>query len=154
MSLAKAARLPDVTDNLPQEGYLFFKGSVTYEGAIEKAETGRTEIDLRGRFLTAEIVAGDRLENIVLDTRADIPDLLSAGKNKVRITIRSSLRNLFCPHHYIEAEPLAVSPYHIEFRGEWQGGKNPENYTDEYYSMPFAIRQILVKNIEESVIAE
>ena len=154
LSLSKAARLPDVTDNLPQEGYPFFKGSVTYEGTIEKAETGRTEIDLRGRFLTAEIIAGDRRENIVLDTCADVTDLLMAGKNKVRITIRSSLRNLFGPHHYIEAEPLAVSPYHFEFRGEWRGGKNPENYTDEYHSMPFGIRQILVKNIEEAEIGE
>ena len=59
----------------------------------------------------------------------------------MKIVLRSSLRNLFGPHHYVVPEPMAVGPHHFEFRGAWKDG-NPADYTDEYHFVPFGVRRI------------
>lgn len=145
LSLSARKVMPPVTDDLYKKGYPFFKGSVTLEGEIEKNSSARTVLELDGRFMMAEVCANDKIKTIVLDNKADITDILSDGKNKVTITVRSSLRNLFGPHHYKPMpEPIAVSPYNFEFRGKWADGKIPDDYTHEYNSVPFGISEINV----------
>lgn len=147
LSITPKRALPPVTDRLCEVGYPFFKGVVKYSGIIKKPDSGRAVLCLNGRFMTAKIKTdkGERL--FVLDDKGDITDLLNSGDNAVEITLNSSLRNLFGPHHWKpEPEPLGVGPYHFEFRGGWADGKKPDEYTDEYNSVPFGINKIILKN--------
>lgn len=144
-SLSARKKLPAVTDLLYGQGYPFFKGKLTLEGEIEKNSFGRTIIELGGRFMTAEVRVGDKIKTIVLDNKADITDILSDGKNKVTLTLNSSIRNLFGPHHFKpEKEPIVVSPYNFEFRGKWSNGKIPDDYTHEYRLVPFGVNKICI----------
>lgn len=145
-SLSPRKTLPAVTDKLYENGYPFFKGQVVYKGKIVKPTDGRAILRLDGRFMTADIKTANGEVDFVLDDRGDITDILSDGENEVTITVNSSLRNLFGPHHLKpEPEPLAVNPGNFEFLGQWENG-NPENYTDEYYSVPFGIKSVTLVN--------
>ena len=97
--------------------------------------------------MTVRVDVNGREKLFTLDSKGDITDMLESGENTVKITLRSSMRNLFGPHHYKpEPEPMGVSPYNFEFRGGWYGGKVPDRYTDEYNSVPFGASRITVLN--------
>ncbi len=146
-SLSPKKNLPPLTDKLSDNGYPFFKGQVVYKGKITKPESGRAILALGGRFMTAKIRTDKGEVDFVLDNRGDITDILCGGENEVEITINSSLRNLFGPHHFKpKAEPLAVGPSDFEFRGDWADGKTPEKYTDEYNCVPFGISSVTLVN--------
>lgn len=138
---AKPRSLPPVTDELRKEGYPFFMGALTLEGELDYGGSGAAVLALEGRFMAAEVYANGKRADVVLDTKKDISPLLCKGKNAVKIVLRSSLRNLFGPHHYVVPEPMAVGPHHFEFRGAWKDG-NPADYTDEYHFVPFGVRRI------------
>lgn len=143
-SLAKRRSLPPVTDRLYAEGYPFFKGSLTLEGKLDYAGAGKAVLQLCGRFLAAEVYANGQRVDLALDTKRDISSILRKGENAVRIVLRSSLRNLFGPHHFIIPEPMGVSPYNFDFRGAWGNG-TPADYTDEYHFVPFGASKILLR---------
>lgn len=145
-SLSASVSLPPVTNELYKHGYPFFKGELTITGKLTKAETGRTILKLSGRFMTAKIQANGKEKLFTLDDKGDITDLLKDGENEVQITLRSSMRNIFGPHHFKPVpEPMGVSPYNFEFRGEWANGKTPNAYTDEYNFVPFGVKKIILE---------
>ena len=144
MSLSKRTGLPEVSSSLYREGYPFFKGELMLEGNIDYSGEGGVMLGIKGRFMTAEVEANSKRVLIVLNSRKDIADMLHKGNNVVKIVLRSSLRNLFGPHHYIIPEPMGVSPGNFAFRGEWKDDKNPENYTDEYHSVPFGADKLML----------
>lgn len=144
MSLSKRTGLPEVSSSLYREGYPFFKGELMLEGNIDYSGEGGVMLGIKGRFMTAEVEANSKRALIVLNSRKDIADMLHKGNNVVKIVLRSSLRNLFGPHHYIIPEPMGVSPGNFAFRGEWKDDKNPENYTDEYHSVPFGADKLML----------
>ena len=140
--------LPPVTDKLSGCGYPFFKGALTLAGEVHYGGSGRALLELEGRFMTAEVYANGKRTDMVLDVKKDISSILRSGGNEVKIVLRSGLRNLFGPHHYKpDPEPMSVSPYNFEFRGEWKDGK-PKDYTDEYHFVPFGVKKIFL-NIEK-----
>ena len=117
-------------------------------GTINKPKTGRAILTLDGRFLTAEIKANGEQIRFVTDTKGDITDILKAGENKLEIVLRSSLRNLFGPHHYqCEGDPFFVAPNLFTMRGEWKNGEDAQNYTPEYKTVPFGVDKILLKSL-------
>ena len=127
---------------LQLQGYPFFMGEVTYVGEIEKAD--KTILKLNGRFLAATVYANGKETNIVLDNEKDITDILENGVNKVKICVRSSLRNLMGPHHFKPIkEPTGVSPYHFTFRTVFEG--EAKDFTNEYNLVDFGITDIIVK---------
>jgi len=149
-SLSKRKDMPSVTDELYKHGYPFFKGELTLKGNIFKAENGRTAIKLCGRFMTAKVSVNGKERLFTLDDKGDITNLLKNGENEITVTVRSSMRNIFGPHHYKPvSEPMSVSPYHFEFRGGWIGGKTPVDYTDEYNFVPFGIKNIYITNTDK-----
>ena len=138
-------KMPPVTDELYKHGYPFFKGELTLEGKVDKNESGRTIIEFGGRFMTAKVCANGKEKMITLDNKGDITDLLTDGENEITVTLKSSMRNLFGPHHYKPIpEPIGVSPDSFEFRGGWFGGRTPEKYTDKYNFVPFGVKNITV----------
>jgi len=145
-SLSKRKEMPPVTDELYKYGYPFFKGEITLEGKINKAESGRTLIEFGGRFMTAKVCANGKEKLFTLDSKGDITDMLDSGENDITVTLRSSMRNIFGPHHYKPVpEPMGVSPDLFEFRGQWFGGKTPERFTEKYNIVPFGVKNIIVK---------
>lgn len=142
-----AKKLPEtLTSELYKNGYPFFKGEAVIKGKITKPEIGRAILQLKGRFMTADIRTAKGRKLLVLDTKADITDLLNAGENNVTITLRSSMRNIYGPHHYAPvAEPFGVSPYNFTFMGTWKDGDAPD-YTHNYNSVNFGVDSVLLIN--------
>ena len=143
-TLEKRRFLPPVTDKLCDRGYPFFKGTLTLAGKVKYSGKGKAVLKLSGRFMVAEVYANGERTDIALDTKKDISPILREGENEVKIVLRSSLRNLFGPHHFIIPEPMGVSPYNFDFRGFWEKG-NPPDYTDEYHFVPFGVEKILLE---------
>ncbi len=137
--------LPELNSKLFAQGYPFFKGELTLKGKIYYGGSGAARLSLKGRFAAAYVECNGKSVSIVLDTEEDISSILSAGENAVTVKLRSGLRNLFGPHHYAPVpEPLAVGPYHFDFRGDWKNGK-PDTYTHEYNFVPFGADGIILK---------
>ena len=132
--------LPALSSKNYQNGYPFFKGSVTLEGSYFYAGTQRCVISLeKGRFLMAELFINGNRTDMVLDFKKDITQYLQKGENEIRIVLKSSLRNLFGPYHWkATPEPVHLSPRYFTFRGTWNGGIAPD-FTPEYQSVPFGV---------------
>ncbi len=145
MSLSKRQGLPCMNSELYKNGYPFFKGEITLEGEIGKSASKEAFLDLQGRFLVANVFVNGTKVDFVTETKKDIGYLLTEEKNKVVITLKSSLRNLFGPHHFKPcAELKGVAPYHFTLRGSWKEGVSA-HYTDVYNSVPFGVDKILLK---------
>ncbi len=145
MQLARPAALPPMTSAMAQEGYPFFKGTLTLEGSVEWDGESTVTMGLEGRFMVAQVSANGKSQELALDTKGDITQLLSKGENRVKIVLRSSLRNLFGPHHFApDPEPMGASPYHFHMRGSWGEGISSD-YTHSYSSVPFGIKSIWLK---------
>ena len=121
-------------------------GVVTLEGAYSYNGIGSRILSLDGRFAAAEIEVNGKRADMVLDSKLDVTPLLQAGENRILVRLRSSLRNLFGPHHFKpEAEPWGVNPMLFTFRGEWNGGTAPNytpNYTPNYNCVPFGADRV------------
>ncbi len=136
----------ELGSDLYQKGYPFFKGEYTLRGKIFWNGRGKAALKVQGRYHVAELYLNGNYAPLVLDDKRDITEFLKKGENEVVIVVRSSLRNLFGPHHFRpEPEPMGVSPYHFEFRGCWQGKDLPADYTEQYNSVPFGAEKILLR---------
>ena len=120
-------------------------GEITLQGALDKAAAEETVLDLRGRFLVANVFLNGEKVDFVMDAKKDIVKLLTQEQNEVVIKVKSSLRNLFGPHHFKpNSEPMAVAPAAFTLRGSWKDGKSPK-YTDDYNTVPFGVDAIILK---------
>ncbi len=137
--LSKRKALPAMNTQLHKNGYPFFKGILTVEGKVPYDGEGKVILALDGRFMAAEVYANGKKETLALDNKKEITHLLKKGENEVKILLRSSLRNLFGPHHFKpDPEPFGVSPFAFTLRGRWKEGY-PAEYTDEYFTVPFGV---------------
>ncbi len=137
-------KLPTALNGIEKQGYPFFKGSVVYAGKYTYSGEGRATITLDGDYLVAHIAANGKTKELVMDTAVDITDLLQEGENNLEITIRTSLRNTFGPHH-IEWF-FITSPYSFTFRGQWKDGK-PKTYIDDYLLVNVGLKKIVKREI-------
>ena len=65
--------------------------------------------------------------------KLDLSKHLKIGKNKIRLALSISNRNLLGVHHNNEEEPSAMGPYSFERFGTWdENGKSP--FYKERYS--------------------
>ncbi len=138
--ICPAAGLPTVSSKLYEQGYPFFMGELTLSGSYEYDGQGRRSLSLaKGHFLVAELVVNGQSAHMVMDTKKEITDLLRKGENRIEIRLRSSLRNLFGPHHWkSEGELTYTSPRQFSMRGTWKGAVS-ESYTDTYRFVPFGV---------------
>ncbi len=141
-SLSVRKALPAVSTGLYKEGYPFFMGSLTLTGKVHWNGKEEVSLALDGRFQAAEVYINGREVDLALQKKGAITHCLKEGENEVRIVLRSSLRNLFGPHHFKpEPEPRGVGPIHFTMRGQWKDGYSPL-YTDVYNSVPFGVEKI------------
>ncbi len=144
-AIEKTTALPPVTSKLMENGYPFFKGKLTMSGSFESDGAGKKSLVLDGRFMIAEIKVNGKELLMTLENEVDVTDLLQTGKNDLEITLTSSLRNLFGPHHRADVpEPEGTGPDSFNMRGTWKNGIAP-NYTHNYNCMPFGLEKIIIR---------
>ena len=142
LSLTKRRGCVEKFSHFEKRGYPFFYGNFTLTGKLNYDGKSREIISFKGRFLTAEITCGGNSKSAVLSDRVDITDLLKQGENVLQIKVKSSLRNLFGPHHNkIDVEKEQVFPKHFTMLGEWETGK-PKEFTEKYSLVQFGIDAI------------
>lgn len=129
--------------HLNNVGYPFFAGEVTLVAKIIIKE-GST-LSIKGRFMAAEIfVNGKNAGKVLFDDFCDVSKYLISGENKIQIVVKSSLRNMFGPHHVKNmVEPMYAGPFLFNFRNTWNEGKSGW-FTPEYNLVKFGIDEILV----------
>ncbi len=141
-SIEKRTALPALSTENYKNGYPFFMGNVTLDGEYDYDGNGSRDLFLRGRFIVAQLIINGVKTDMTMDIRKDITQYLKVGKNTIQIIVKSSLRNLFGPHHYAPvAEPMGVSPACFTMRGTWGEGDSPL-YTHVYNSVPFGVDEI------------
>ena len=161
MVLSSRKTLPPLTSDLYACGYPFFCGELTIEGVYNYDGRGEREITLWGRFLVASVEVEGRKETIVFGNTRKITHLLKMGKNRVVIKIKSSIRNLFGPHHYkhgdmqssqstfiAQNDRACVNPYMFTMRGSWKDGV-AQDYTEQYHVLPFGVDKIVMTEYEK-----
>lgn len=125
------ARKHVAADRLPESGYPFFSGEMTFRAVVEAAGE-ETVLKLSGRYAVAKVRVGDRETIVMFSDTADISGMLKPGKNEMEITIISARRNTFGPFHYArDPEPFGVGPDTFTLYGTWKDGKSPA-YADRY----------------------
>ena len=142
--LLPQTNLPVLNASLASQGYPFFYGTLTACGSVELDEitSGKHYLALSGRFLAAEVTVNGTRRDILFENRCEIGDLLQKGSNEIKLVLRSSLRNLYGPHHWkVQAEPNSVNPFIFTQRGDWNGGI-ASRYTPIYQSVPFGADEI------------
>lgn len=138
-SLSARKALPAISSAIYQDGYPFFKGELTIEGTYDYDGVGERTLSLSGRFASAEISINGKELVMAMQTQKDVGRYLTKGKNDVRIVLKSSLRNLFGPHHIKGCvEPMGVGPGSFTMRGSWKDGVSA-GYTHDYQSVPFGV---------------
>lgn len=142
-SVEKRKTLPKLSSDNYKNGYPFFMGAVTLEGTYDYDGVGERVLSLaQGRFIVAQLFINGVKTDITMNVEKEITSYLQKGKNDIRIVLKSSLRNLFGPHHFKPIpEPFSVSPTTFTFRGSWGAGEAPE-YTPVYNSVPFGVDKI------------
>ncbi len=133
--------LVDLTD-IPGSGYKYFCGSKTFIARIT-AEKAHAQLVLDGRYMVCGIkVNGLPVEPAVLDNVVELT-LEKGQPNTIELTVTSSLRNLFGPHH-MGCEPGGVSPTCFTMRGSWENGTSPL-YHEDYHTVPFGLTGVAIR---------
>ncbi len=133
--------LVDMTD-IPGSGYKYFCGSKNFIARIT-AEKAHAQLVLDGRYMVCGVkVNGMPVVTAVMDNVVDIA-LEKGVANTIELTVTSSLRNLFGPHH-MGYEPGGVSPSCFTMRGTWENGKSPE-YHEDYNTVPFGLTGVALR---------
>lgn len=144
-SISKREVYPPVTVKNYEYGFKFFAGNFTYAGNYYYNGIGKRTIEIDGRFCVADITANGKTVSMILDNEVDITDALIQGDNSITIVLRSSLRNLYGPHHLKGvAEPMGVCPTMFTMRGDWGNGIS-QYYTHDYHFVDFGIEKIIIK---------
>jgi len=113
-----------VVGNLVEQGLPFYAGSVAYtqEFEIGHSEEENIFLELNGvKAAVVRVLINDKEAGLLCwhPYKIDITELLNNGKNKIRIELTNSLRNLLGPHHHKEGELFWVGPGHFSDEQNW-----------------------------------
>jgi hypothetical protein len=137
--------LPQKADNVQRSGFPFFNGIMTVEGAF--CGNGNEEYVLRlvGNFATAEVYVNDVKQGTVALDEEIIVGKIPTGKNKIKILVKSTMRNMYGPHHCRGMqEDWPIARHVFTFFKEWQYGK-PDYFIEGYNLAAFGIEKIQIE---------
>ena len=82
--------------------------------------------------------------------KTDITDYLKKGKNTIKLTLYSGLRNTFGPHHHIYGKHYYTGPSVFEGVGEWQDvvvfpELSGSTFTEKYSFVAFGAKGIYIE---------
>jgi hypothetical protein len=142
-------------DNLQDKGLKFFAGEVVLQGKVTLDDTA-CALSLEGRYMSARVyVNGAFAGTMVLDDSAlDISAYTKVGENEIAISLTSSLRNMYGPHHIRGlGEKYGIIPRMFTFRGAWNGAEatlfDGTYFKPDYKYVPFGVSKILLKTVKK-----
>ena len=124
---------PKHIKELIKGGFPFFRGHISLEQEIEVDDVNQLLV-FDKRFQMMDVYVNDQfVDRLFFKYKADLSKYLKVGKNKIRLVLSVSNRNLLGVHHNQEEEPFAIGPYSFERFGTWdKEGKSP--FFKERYS--------------------
>ena len=123
---------------LIEDGYPFFRGNISLEKEVELDDTN-FEFVYPNRFQTIDLYVNDKfVDRLMFNNKVDISKFVKKGKNKIRLDMVISNRNLLGPHHLHEEECTGVGPYSFELVGLWD-----ENGQSKYCLKRYSFVKVL-----------
>ena len=116
-----------------KDGFPFFRGNVSLEQEIDIRDINQLLV-VDKRFQMIDVYINNQLvDRMMFKYKLDLSKHLKVGKNKIRLVLTISNRNLMGVHHNNQEEPAAMGPYSFERFGTWdKKGRSP--YLEERYS--------------------
>ena len=137
--------LPNALNDIQKQGFPFFNGVVTLEGDVEIARTDKAKLRLTGNYATAEIYVNDEKEGVIALSDEIALDNLNLGENKIKILLKSTMRNMYGPHHCKGMqEDWGACPYMFTFFKQWKKGL-PNDFTKNYNLARFGVEKIEIE---------
>ncbi len=127
------------SSNIVRGGFPFYCGPIDVEFDYTYTTGEPTHLKLNGRFATADISVNGQFAGTMLFSRVlDLAPLLNGGKNRIKVTLCNSMRNLMGPHHRRDPEPYIVFPALFSYEKEWNG-RECEDYTPTYSFVKYGL---------------
>lgn len=140
--------------DLSAKGMEFFSGSVS----------GSAEFEFDGDKSCRVLFGIEKFDAVVVEAeindskfpiiapydKTDITDYLKKGKNTIKLTLYSGLRNTFGPHHHIYGKHYYTGPSVFEGVGEWQDvvvfpELSGSTFTEKYSFVAFGAKGIYIE---------
>jgi len=138
--------LPTKTANIQKQGFPFFNGVMTIEGNIFVNGEQEKRVRLSGNFATAEVYVNDLKQGVAALSEQTKISNLKKGKNSIKILLKSTMRNMYGPHHCKGMqEDWGACPYMFTFFKQWRNGK-PNDFVEEYNLAPFGLEKIEIED--------
>ena len=111
---------------LIKDGFPFFRGDISLEQELDIKDINQLLV-FNKRFQMIDVYINDQfVDRMLFNSKLDLSKHLKIGKNKIRLVLTISNRNLMGPHHENQEEPLSVGPYSFEKMGTWnKDGESP-----------------------------
>lgn len=117
---------------LIKDGYPFLRGIISLEQEIDVDNVNKTLL-IDKRFQLIDLYVNDQfVKRMMFDYKADLSKYLKVGKNKLRLELVISNRNLLGPFHQVEEEPFSIGPYSFERLGTWSKDGSSYWYVPRY----------------------
>lgn len=128
----------DISD-ITGSGFPFLRGSVSVETEVDLVETDY-RLRCAGRVQFVRVFVNDQPAGLLLFEQVlDLSAFLRPGRNRIRLELMASNRNLLGPFHCAgEPEPDAVGPDTFSNYGSWQDSTSP-HYTPDYAFVRFGL---------------
>lgn len=137
-------QLPKAISSLEKQGFPFFTGAFTVSGSYFYDGVGNRELQADGGYLVAKIRINGKTADLIMDDKTDVTQLLTVGENRIEISFKVGLRNLFGPLHY---EKNNIFPSCFTFRGEWEKGV-PAEYQDRYVLTSVGVNSVKIRTLK------
>jgi hypothetical protein len=144
--LTKSKSILDLS-NVVCYGYPFFAGQIEIKTTFFRDTLAPCRLVLQGRYANAHIYINERYAGMMLFSHeCDIAPYINVGKNKLKIVLINSNRNLLGPFHCSsDVEPYSVNPGTFEMRGTWSGSKG-RDYRNSYSFVQFGLDSLEIKS--------
>lgn len=138
--------LPKNLNSLQKQGFPFFNGVISLEGDVFVNGEQEKTIRLSGNFATAEVYVNDLKQGVAALSEQTKISNLRKGKNSIKILLKSTMRNMYGPHHCKGMqEDWGTCPYMFTFFKQWRNGQ-PNDFVEEYNLAPFGLETIEIED--------
>ena len=127
-------------ENFTEQGLLFFAGRLELEKEIV-IDKNASVLEVGGRHAVVDVfVDGKHVQMLMFGKKADLSAFADGKKHLIKLIVYSGNRNIYGPHHFVQYEPLSVSPYSFDLTGAWQEGYKSAHYRENYSFVKFSIK--------------
>ena len=123
---------PTEVKELIKDGFPFFRGNITLEQEIEIKDVNQMLV-FEERFHLIDVYVNDKFAGrMMFNNKLDLSKYLKVGKNKIKLILTVSNRNLMGWQHSHEEEPLSTGPFSFELFGTWDEDGNSPFFRKRY----------------------